>query len=314
MSSEKSGSKFIRTKSSFIGASIDDLLNQYFEKYEVRLKEKEDFFVAYLSYLENQREAVKEDLIDSIRNVSEQSISDQQFVRLVDLKYITDPLSTKGSLKGNGGRFNIGSELARFKQFSGLYLASDDGTAYAEKFHYSPTYTKGDLSGEGFALRGNKDYAVVGLNVNIGKCIDLTEKEKLRDFASILSGIKPNKELIEWGTSLGILKLKTVQTHGELLKNLLDPEFLKTCMALERPANSQWFGYFCLQAEVQAIKYPSVRNEKGVNLVLLVDNFKDTESYVELTTTSNVIDSSRRRIDGKNKDFFMFDIPSRVDN
>lgn len=140
--------------------------------------------------------------------------------------------------------------------------------------------------------------------------IDITDKNSLRGFSEIISQIKPTKELLEFAHSVGIPTLKTVQTAGELLRTLLNPDFLKHPTALEMPANSQWFGLYCLRAGIQGIIYPSVRkNGGGNNIAILIDNFTDTNSSARLNADTAIIHESRREMKSENIHFFKIPAP-----
>jgi hypothetical protein len=56
--------------------------------------------------------------------------------RIVDYRYSLDPLSTAGSVRNDGGRFNIGAALSpgAFTAFPALYVAEDYPTAFLERF------------------------------------------------------------------------------------------------------------------------------------------------------------------------------------
>ena len=60
----------------------------------------------------------------------------QRWSRLLDYQFSNQPLSREGSVKGDGGRFNIGRTLnpASYTPFPALYVAEDFQTAFRERF------------------------------------------------------------------------------------------------------------------------------------------------------------------------------------
>jgi len=66
-------------------------------------------------------------LLDALLSQTFPSFSFDGWSRIVDYRYGLEPLSVAGSLKGEGGRFNIGGELSpgAFTAFPALYIAED---------------------------------------------------------------------------------------------------------------------------------------------------------------------------------------------
>ncbi len=75
-------------------------------------------------------------LLDALLSQTHPSLSFDGWSRIVDYRYGLEPLSGAGSLKGAGGRFNIGSELSpgTFTAFPALYIAEDYEAAFRERF------------------------------------------------------------------------------------------------------------------------------------------------------------------------------------
>lgn len=285
--------------------SLDDYLNAYFERIDQAQAKEEEFFRTYIKWLEDQREKRITEILESLSGAATESVSGTYF-RIVDMLYVNDPLCVYGSSLNSGQRFNIGNGIAHYKSFPALYVADTDGTAYAERFHQPMTYSRAELKPNDLALR--KDYACLGVEVNLNGCIDLTNKGALKDFNDIISDIKPSREMLDFARSIGISTLRTVQTTTELLDTLMSMQYLKHPTVLDMPANSQWFGLYCLRAGVNAIKYPSARSAGGANLAIFIDNFSDSSAKVKLTTASSAIHISRREINHTNFNFFKFPV------
>jgi len=86
--------------------------------------------------LERQRAAQYEALCKSLNASAAIAIDVAGWVRVTEWRWNLTPLSAAGSLKGIGGRFNVGDELdrARNQAFPCLYIAENVDTAYAEYF------------------------------------------------------------------------------------------------------------------------------------------------------------------------------------
>lgn len=303
MSSHKKNHRsYIPTQTNNKIPSIDELLNKFFESTDGVNKNKQDFFKAYYGFLQQSREEKLDEIVESLSKVADISVN-ENYTRIVRLKY-GDPLSVLGSLSGAGGRFNIGNGMGHTKPFACLYVANDFHTAFSECYHYPPSYLRGNVSASKMALDKPTDFMTVEVQINIEKCIDLRNKEILREFTNVISEIKPTEEFRKWAKDLGFFALKTVQTYGELLRTLLDPEFVKNYYLLEMPSNSQWFGYYCLMTGIQGIIYPSVRDKSGHNIAIFIDNFKDTDSYVKLKANTPDVSLDRSKIDSNNFEFF----------
>ncbi len=289
--------------------SIDDLLNQYFESEDGKNEKMHEFLQAYYGFLQRSRGEKIDEIVEALSAVADTSINGN-YTRIVQLKY-GDPLSLVGSLTGPGGRFNIGNGMSHAKPFPSLYIANDFHTAFCECYHYPPGYMRGNIGATKMALHNPNDFMTIELSVNIEKCIDLRNKDVLRGFTDVISEIKPTQQFKQWAKELGFFTLKTVQTHGELYKTLLDPEFLKNYYSLDVPSNSQWFGYYCLMTGIQGIIFPSVRDNRGCNIAVLVDNFKDTDSCIKINIDTPTVPPERRILNGDNSDFFKFKAPSK---
>lgn len=263
--------------------SIYDYINEYFDRLDAKEEGLENFFTAYFKHYETEREKRLDDIKDSIFNNATTEI-DTILTRIVDNAYNDDPLCTYGSITDDGQRFNIGMSLRPYNEFHCLYVAENYETAFEEKFRYVLNSQHGTLSSSEMSLRRVDDFTSFSLNVGVTKCIDICNQNTLKDFAQIMSEIKMDPGILNWGKSVGIDRLTSVQTIGELYRTLLDKEFLRLPSNFNLPSNSQWFGYFAKIAGVQAIKYPSVRKTGAYNLAVFPDNFEGTASIIKLNS------------------------------
>jgi hypothetical protein len=105
--------------------------------------------------LEPLRQRNEAQLLDALRSQALPSFSFEGWSRIVDYRYGLQPLSLAGSLKGEGGRFNIGADLSpgTFTGFPALYVAEDYEAAFRERFSASSAAKPGGLTAEELALR-----------------------------------------------------------------------------------------------------------------------------------------------------------------
>src|SRR5450755_2045334 len=101
-----------------------------------------------------------------------------------------EPLSVAGSVKREGGRFNIGSDLspAAFPAFPALYLAEDYDTAFRERFAGALVPKRSALSAADFSLRSPGTFTQMRLKGSVENVIDIGDLEALRSFAKVLAG------------------------------------------------------------------------------------------------------------------------------
>lgn len=298
---------FIPIKATPVVPSIDDLINEFLDKTDKQNAAQEHFFKTWYDYLKGEREKHREEISEALI-VSASANVDANLVRIVDLEYANHPLCTIGSVQGPGRRFNIGKRIRNYSSFHCLYLAEDGETAYAEKFHYNKAQNFGNLSPTDLKLKPQNmtDIAVVGVKVSLTNCLDLRDKENVRSFCEIISRIKPTKQLLDFSKTLGVLRLRTIQVPGELLRSLFHNDFLKFHLLLDMPANSQWFGHYCYEAGIQCIIYPSLRSARGANYAVFIDNLKDSKSTVELSANAPYVAQHNRIINSESFEFFKF--------
>jgi RES domain len=131
--------------------------------------------------LERQRVAHYEELCASLRSVPAIEIDLHEWMRVTDWRWSLTPLSPVGSVKGIGGRFNIGVDLdrARGQSFPCLYVAEDVETAFLEYFG-APLATRSDRLTLGeLALRRETSFTTFLLRGKLEQVFDLRERQGL---------------------------------------------------------------------------------------------------------------------------------------
>src|ERR1700734_376876 len=127
-------------------------------------------------------------LCDALRSGSAVSIDVNGWSRVTDWRWSLSPLSPAGSIKGIGGRFNIGETLdrARGQAFPCLYIAESVDTAYAEYFGESLSTQMGPLTLGELALRRESSFTTFILKGRLERVLDIRDDTSLRPFAEII--------------------------------------------------------------------------------------------------------------------------------
>ena len=127
--------------------------------------------------LELARQQFSRELIEALRTNLVPGQAFDGWARIVDYRYCLAPLSVAGSLKGNGGRFNIGESLnpAVFPPFPALYIAQDYPTAFRERFGSDADVKSHGLTGAELALRAPASFTHIALRGQLELVMDLSE-------------------------------------------------------------------------------------------------------------------------------------------
>jgi RES domain-containing protein len=235
--------------------------------------------------LEDQRQHAESLLLESIRSCSTSNFSAVGWGRIVDLRYSLDPLSIAGSIKGIGGRFNVGAGLSPgvFTAFPALYCAESYRTAFFEKFGSSDATLSNGLSGEDLALRTPGSFTFVRLNVNLENLLDISDHSTLKPMVEILREFAVPKSVTQTARKLGLKQTPwLIRSSTTLQKQLLHPNWRLRPMQFDLPANSQIFGRLVAAAGIHGILYPSSKDLERRCLALFPQNWAGSTSVVEI--------------------------------
>lgn len=250
--------------------------------------------------LEPQRQRNGQDLLDAVRRSAFQDHKFEDWARIVDYQYTLSPLSTLGSVKGIGGRFNIGQQISpgTITPFPALYIAEDYETAFREKFVLPKSEERSGLKAQEFALRSEASFTQVRLRGSIDFLVDIGDVSKLQPFVDI---IKKYTLPISARMRSRYLAMKSpplmVRTPASLLRQLLHPSWRTMPIQFSVPSNSQIFARVASAAGLHGILYPSARNSQKRCLALFPQNWKGSASYVEIADPVPSV-SMISRIDG----------------
>lgn len=233
--------------------------------------------------LERQRAANHDALCDALRSAGSIDIDVAGWSRVCDYRWSLTPLSAAGSLKGIGGRFNIGSDLdrARGQQFSALYIAQDVDTAYLEYFGGAPEAHVGGLKIQEYALRRKSSFTTFSLRGRVENVLDLRTSGSLKAFARVIGGFELSADTRRFARKIGVPVRQLMRTAKEIQTRVLQaPKVWRSEPQLFGiPAPNQIFSRYVHGAGFEGVIYPS---QQGGNACIAVypDNLAGTRIEV----------------------------------
>lgn len=238
--------------------------------------------------LELLRAANYEALCDALRSSPGVSVDVSGWSRVTDWRWSLSPLSPVGSIKGIGGRFNIGDKLdrARGQAFPCLYIAQSVETAYAEYFGEALSSRMGPLTLGELALRRESSFTTFLLNGRLERVLDLREDTSLNPFTDIIRRFNLSSLTKAAFRSAGLPQREIIRSTKNLRRRLLmEPKaWRQEPTVFGIPVASQIFGRFARDADWEAILYPSQRGS-GLCLAIFTENFRASSSLVEVVGT-----------------------------
>ena len=246
--------------------------NLPFLKEPERLSQCKRFFFDEYNYYFNEREKIKKEIIFAL-NKSAVPYSFEDWFRLVSTKYSANPLDARGSMENaTGGRFNIGNiKKDLFPAFPALYTANGKDTCVKEVY--------GGMEMFFSDKRGNSFFRVNGC---INTLLDITRKGSLNKFMKVIKKITLSRELKKRANQLE-LNRSSLQRMAQLKKDLYDKNWKLAPNIYDIPSVSQIFGQLAKSSGIEGILYQSTRHSKtGLCLAVFPENFKNSESYIDL--------------------------------
>lgn len=235
--------------------------------------------------LERHRKENAGSLIEAIRSSLGGPMTFDGWARIVDYRYALEPLSVAGSVRRDGGRFNIGSTLnpAVSPPFPALYLAEDLETAFRERFGIERSTHKAGLAAEELVLRKPGSFTLVAVSGKIESVLDVGDLDALKPFAAIIAKFRmpPNVRILARKLRMNSSP-SLVKSAGMLQRQLIDPNWRLQPAQYDLPSNSQIFGRICVAAGVHGIVFPSARRSGRRCLALFPQNWDGSNSFVEV--------------------------------
>ena len=250
---------------------LDTFTEKDLEQWSDRFEDAQRYSDRVYFDLERQRVANHDALCDALRSAGSVDIQVDNWARVCDYRWSLTPLSSAGSTKGIGGRFNLGSDLdrARGQEFPALYIAEDVDTAYLEFFGGLPEARHGELKIQEFALRRQSSFTTFTLRGRAENVLDLRTSSSLNKFAKIIAGFVLSPDTRRFARSVGITTRALMRTPAQIQRRvLIAPKNWRTEPQLFGiPAANQIFSRYALGAGFEGIIYPS---QQGGNACLAI--------------------------------------------
>lgn len=223
------------------------------------------------------------ELIRALSSVGQGAVEFDSWIRSVDYKYSNLPLSVAGSVKGVGGRFNIGLDVdtSITPPFPALYIADSYETAHREQYQ-APSGGVDGLSPEDLALvRSGSKVRVRG---HVQRVIDISKPQNLDAICRVLAKIEMPKSVAPIMRRLKVARKDVfmIRTPTQLGAALQDQNWRTWPIQFGIPSPSQQFAELAKSAGFEGIVYRSSKNPNGKCLALFADSLGSDQSYIEL--------------------------------
>lgn len=247
----------------------------------------------YYSEVAYQRQHNSELITKVLNEIAIQNYTFKSWQRAVRYKFSLHPLCTLGSLKMQGGRFNIGDINPNVPQFSCLYVAKNKDTALQETL-LSITGEEDDspLTQMELALMKPDSITLVSLDGMLDKVLDVRDPKLLKPFLEIIKTFKLSEDLKKHAKRVGREDPSLVTTVEELRACLIDSDWRLFPINFDVPSNSQIIGQLVANAGIQGILYSSIKSNEDC-LAIFPNNFHGSHSYVEISGGSDELPSDR---------------------
>jgi hypothetical protein len=274
-----------RHKATVTSALLDAFTARDLEVWETRSIDLQSYHDRVYYDLERQRAARYEELCVALRAAPACEVSVDGWVRVTDWRWSLTPLSPAGSLKGIGGRLNIGGDLdrARGQAFPCLYIAQDIETAYREYFGGPLTSRSSKLTLSELALRRTTSFVTFSLRGQLEQVFDLRVRSGLTAFAKIIAAFDLSSDTKKFAQRMQLSPRALIRTPHDLWKrSLAAPGQWRTePQAFGIPAASQIFGRFVRDAGFEAVLYPSQQGGTSC-LAVFPENLRAGSARVEV--------------------------------
>lgn len=308
MSSKRKNRKALPpTKTKRTGALLDAFSEYDLERWSSRSIDLQRYSDRVYFDMERERAQNHGKLCAALQSIPSIEVSVDEWMRVTDYRWSLSPLSPAGSIKGIGGRFNMGNELdrARDQHFPALYIGKTFETGMCE-FFGSPLDSKaGRMSLHELALRRPTSFTAFSLRGRVEHVLDLRSHKHLKPFTDIVRNFRLSNETRRLGREKKIKPYFLVTSTLQLWNHVLappvvwrgEPNFLGI------PAASQIFGRFVRDAGFEAVLYPSQQGSEEC-LAIYPQNFVSSNSRVEVVggfpegATCTVLDKDNICLDG----------------
>ncbi len=232
-----------------------------------------------------QRLRRKQELVDALNSRNQKAFEFGGWVRVVDYRYANSPLSAEGSLRGVGGRFNVGPDVDESinKPFPALYVGDSFETAYRERFQLASAELPVGLTPEEMAL--TRSTANVLVRGKIERCIDVSDRQNLVAVCKVLARIrKPDAAIgLMRRLKLGPKHVFMITSPSQLASALQEQNWRARPTQFGIPSVSQQFAELARAAGYEGIVYQSSKRPDGKCLALFTDSIGSDRTFIELS-------------------------------
>lgn len=248
-----------------------------------RVKKQTDALCRYYwdlyAALAYQRKNIEDQLHTTLNESCLRDFRFDRYQRAVKYRYSLHPLSTKGSTRDIGQRFNVGDINVNVPSFPALYIASDKDTALQETLGQISTEHQ-LLTPQELALTNPQSETIVSVSGQLDQVFDLRSSDKLDKFVGLIKDFAVPLQVIKQAKALGT-EVSLVDTVERLYESVLDVDWRKLPRFFDVPSNSQIFGQLVYNAKIAGIVYLSKLTNKEC-LAIFPRNFQRSLSFVQL--------------------------------
>jgi RES domain len=235
---------------------------------------------------EPQRHRLRPELLDALRATPGAPFSFESWFRLVSYQFTNSPLSTEGSLRGFGGRFNQGRDLdglGAHRSWPALYLAEDHDTAFYEKYQLKAADRVAGLSAEDLALTPGGSHSAVRLRGQLSALFRLTSPHDVDAVTRVLRQVKLPARVRDLERRLfgrRVTPAHIIASAQELYRVLLNENWRILPAQFEIPSRTHVIAELIRAAGFEGILYKSTKGLKHC-LAVFPDQLRDG-SFIEL--------------------------------
>ena len=263
---------------------LDRFSHASINKWNEISKDLDELEAAMHFSLEPERRRLREELICALQKNQSKHIVITKWARIVDYQFSLMPLSSAGSLKEIGGRFNAGMDLdeGTLKPWPALYLAENYETAFREKFQLKSTDFVDGLKPQELALENGNSHTVFFLQGKIENVFDMTTSSHLDEVAKVLKKIKMSDRAKALMKKLGMNSGTYVMVHNglDLYDAVLRHNWRIQPMQFGLPSRSQVLAELIRASGFEAILYKSTMSA-GKCLAIFPDKLSGA-THIEL--------------------------------
>lgn len=280
---------------------LDRFTERDLETWERASRDLDDLHAKLYFNTELERRRLRAELIDAINVKPAAPFDFSGWCRMMEYRWGNTPLSSAGSIRGFGGRFNVGNdiELSLIDPFPALYVADSQATAYRERYQISDAGAPGGgLSNVELDL--GVSTCTVRLDGHIDRVLDVTDPLALAPICRIFKKIRMPPEVARIMKRLKMKPdaIKMVNTPRDLQRAIIERNWRTWPIQFGIPSPSQMLAEIAIAAGYEAIRYRSSKSCTGKCLAIFSGNLATRESFVALTDAApDTVNHSRLDIE-----------------